>query len=763
MARTDMARYIGVIPNFLTVFKELRNMVRNDTNVLKLQDNMIPMKNRPGAPLEVESAGVEYRFKSIEEGITKGIYGRLLASITAVIDCLVRTYKSIREKYGTPMHMESVKGDFDQYIKGNVLDSSMVTTPISSLGGIAHIDKDGPCILSGFGERGFSHGEDPMMLAWAGHVLHPELTNEDKMVPLASVPWTIELISRLEKLTGANMSSSIQPIITKTAEMAMLVNAMNLNVLACHNPWTSHAVQSMLFHPPSTEISLASMEVGFDLIRLFEDEGNRDYDGYLSTIHPTVNSKSIDTVTEAKTIAEAAALGSTVACIKPTDPGPAWVSPPLPLTRQWGIDTQTRALDFSYTVTPFLMSGDKQRVILSAGSESNLIALSKPTDFGTDSEMTRFNRWNVKYNNQKPEQYIPRMMASMISSLISTDDSPMAVILKEAASKNYLMLTRISNDEISFIPTPGYQCDMRGDVCKSENSRLSFWNKNKTSQKTLFRDAMGMKLKEKPSKSNDPIPIPTNLLSLVSFSPPEGKWEADTALERYQAGFFVAMNRYPVSPTAVMKFIPLASIWNYSEAFDAYWQMLAWRNKKESSNDLMRSYVPSLLLNPLRPFDSYMDYELGTYEGDDDSKPRTRELMPILANKGDPRGWTKGYPADTSDPSEWAPADTPAGGSDKKCSQILYPPTTTIDPFYSRTFELNKDEPIGFSNPSNAAVQAGHGAACMPLFAAGIRFIDQLGMMTQNELHIRLRKYEPARFDPSQPDRQQALVNILTQ
>ena len=186
--------------------------------------------------------------------------------VDAIIDCLARCYRNIREKYGSPVHMEMVKGDFEPYRTAGKFDPTKITTPISVVAGMSMVDTTGPVVFANFGERGSEHTATAMGVSWATPIAHKELVNME-VVPLESVPWTVALADRVKRMTHASLDTVLQPIVTRIAKLVCIQNGMNISALACNNPWGTHSVPSMIFHPHILELSLASMKAGFDLLR----------------------------------------------------------------------------------------------------------------------------------------------------------------------------------------------------------------------------------------------------------------------------------------------------------------------------------------------------------------------------------------------------------------------------------------------------------------------------------------------------------------
>jgi len=785
MSTMDQARYLAAIPQLMTAFKDLLARIKLDTelDLNKVEGTNLNPATHMGTPLgasrhdsgagnvAVNSTNGDIRFQAVSlddiNAAIKGIPDKMAAAIKGFIECLSRWYRAIREKYGNPVHMETVKGDFDPYLVGGKFDPGKLTTPLSVLGGTTMVGPDGPCMMMAFGERGHPHADDAMIASWASPVLHKELVGLDT-IPLDCVPWTVALAERTKKMTHADLTGILQPIVTRTAKLTMTMNAYNMQAIACHSPFAAHSIPSTIFHPHSIEISVASMRAGLDLIRRFDiDHGNNNplMPDWISYHLPflyhenrntprwnNINALAGGYVARTEGIFADGALGSSTTG---GDRLGDWARPPLPITRQKELNADD-ILRISYTVNPYITADDKKKIELRT-SCGNLKALTLPNTFQTLAEIqagtqivwgteprapnypgrfaffhglgTASNGLQLGVCTAEEGVFLPaHVLAILIKSLRS-----------HPADKTYLTDDTSKKFFIDRLPAFG------SVVSSSATKKPSAWLVQRTKPKDLIDKCIGLEVEgEGETQKTDGYYI-----EMVRFSPPSSNWSIISAEERHRAGFFLYMKRNPISPLSSIGLVDFPSIYLFSETFDMYFQLVAARSAKDKGTTFLRSHVQSLLTNPLSISSHYIDYSVSPTEGNRERLVKTANLA--ITPEGFGNQEKPFSERTTPNPTTW---------------QSLKPlkASSSIIGFYDASFPLtatvNDNIPTALCAPSVAAAGHHHTLISFPLFAMMIRFIDQAGVMLKDELATRLREIKYDRPE-SLAAHQNALIGIL--
>jgi len=785
MSTMDQARYLAAIPQLMTAFKDLLARIKLDTelDLNKVESTNLNPATHMGTPLgasrydsnpgnvAVDTINGDIRFQAVSlddiNAAIKGIPDKMAAAIKGFIECLSRWYKAIREKYGNPVHMETVKGDFDPYLVGGKFDPGKLTTPLSVLGGTTMVGPDGPCMMMAFGERGHPHADDAMIASWASPVLHKELVGLDT-IPLDCVPWTVALAERTKKMTHADLTGILQPIVTRTAKLTMTMNAYNMQAIACHSPFAAHSIPSTIFHPHSIEISVASMRAGLDLIRRFDIDqvhNNPLMPDWISYHLPflyhenrnnprwnNINALAGGYVARTEGIFADGALGSSTTG---GDRLGDWARPPLPITRQKELNADD-ILRISYTVNPYITADDKKKIELRT-SCGNLKALTLPDTFQTLAGIaggtqiawiteprapnypdrfaffhglgTASNGLQLGVCTAEEGVFLPaHVLAILIKSLRS-----------HPADKTYLTDDTSKKFFIDRLPAFG------SVVSSSATKKPSAWLVQRTKPKDLIDKCIGLEVEgEGETQKTDGYYI-----EMVRFSPPSSNWSIISAEERHRAGFFLYMKRNPISPLSSIGLVDFPSIYLFSETFDMYFQLVAARSAKDKGTTFLRSHVQSLLTNPLSISSHYIDYSVSPTEGNRERLVKTANLA--ITPEGFGNREKPFSERTTPNPTTW---------------QSLKPlkASSSIIGFYDASFPLtatvNDNIPTALCAPSVAAAGHHHTLISFPLFAMMIRFIDQAGVMLKDELATRLREIKYDRPE-SLAAHQNALIGIL--
>jgi hypothetical protein len=203
----------------------------------------------------------------------------------------------------------------------------------------------------------------------------------------------------------------------------------------------------------------------------------------------------------------------------------------------------------------------------------------------------------------------------------------------------------------------------------------------------------------------------------MSFDDEENKKMQD----RLTAGMFLYLKRNPVSLSNTLTLVPFPNIFNFSQIFETYFRVQQKRFGKVDRK--ARSYLPKLLLNP-------------TYIGKDvrNELPEKYDRLTekVLSKDNEPRYEDVYY----------------NGIGDHKY--------TSIPEFY----ELSEigGKKIGFMHPTDTSAEITYMG--FPMFAAYIRFIDQLGVALKDEYKERIKEIEPRKID-STVTQQPGFVNIM--
>lgn len=749
LSNAEMARYLAAIPQFLTAFKSLLGHVEAD---IKMRADAANPGTHPAGKFQgVDSRGaaghVHVHDIVLLPGEIQTLPNKMKQALMAIIECLARSYRAIREKYGSSVHMEMVKGDFDPYLTGGKFDSAKLSTPLSMMAGMSMVDANGPVVLANFCERGSRHTDTAMSLAWASLVGHREIAGSD-VISLESVPWAVAVSERLKKMTNVSMDMLLQPLITRIARLGFVQNAMNLTALACHNPWGCHSIASAIFHPHILEVHVASMRAGFDLLRRidrFTIAVPAMFGHFmLESCWPWLaQGMGVQDLSLRERLCNDIVLGGAAGSLG------AWVTPPFPVTYDVGNFDRDRALNICYTANAFTLAAGSQEVSLNHGPAGNPVVLDVGVARGPIANAAA-QALHVTGRRDLGNSFIQN--AGIVAG--TAPGVLIAAILQQMRMNQYeqawLKDDRPKKHFFDRMQAYG-PLETDGTV-----KRIDQWLAAKTKPKVVVEKQFGFKLRDGEYDGT--------YIEMVRFSPPKERWADElTAEERHMTGLFMYLKRNPVSILTTLRLVPFASIYSFSEAFDLYFQIAARRSAKTKSEALVRSHIPSLILNPLSLTRRYVDLS---------TKERTGETWLLT----DPREWngTKAAPLNTGVNSsatigydkreQTRIQDTglvgeaaAAGVADSY--QSIRPAGTSIPTFYAEKRPVNGQE-IGLCAPSNDAVVQNHALTAFPLFSMYVRMLDQYGIVLKEELAARLGEIRYDRPE-SLAQYQDALINVL--
>ena len=704
----------------------------------------------------------------IDQPSTEALPSKMRELLIGLIECLARTYRAIREKYGPSIHMEAIKGDFEPYLTAGKFDTAKLTTPLALAAGTGFVDENGPVVMAGLGERGHRHTGDAMALSWALAAEHKELTGSGSaVIPLESVPWTVDLVERLRKLTHAIIEpNTLQAIITRIARLTCIQNNMSLSALACHNPWGCHSVPSCIFHPHSIELDLASVRAGFDLVRGVSTGFASDligdhmigeaslpflagYDSYnISLAEPIIHNNVLGGNMNAAAAA-APYLGT-------------WAIPPFPIT--WGVPRfdEEMALRACYTANPYWVEEGGQAVTLNSGDPTNGAFLTAPaarpavlqgTAVGAMPSLsaTVFHtaRANIGFS------YIDNGNLAAHHHRNRQAGVAMAVLLHQLRSNTYEKQWLRGTKIIPVIPS------FATEAADGRKKYVTEWTANRTKPKALINQQLGFKLSSDTS-------LDATYTEMVRFSPPRDRWADQlTADERRSAGLFMYLNRNPVSILTSLRLIPFASLYAFSEAFDLYFQLAASRTRKLKGPALVRAHVPSLITEPLSLSRRHRDLTQPNRSAETWLLTDANEWRP---GPGVPPGTTQSRATAAYGKREWTmvidsgnvgESATPTNEGRAYQSITPHPTQTSIPSFYDVTAPAWANQrSFSLCAPSNDAVLANRALVSFPLFAMYVRMLDQYGITLKDELATRLGEIKYDRPE-SLAQYQNALIHVL--
>ena len=817
MSVGDQSRYLAAIPQLVACFSDLKAKIVADKTMGVFDSNAVY-----GSFVDIGISGVaaatppdastnaqDFSFGAIPlptppmggSSALPGIPVALEKAIDAVLEGLTKVYRTIRDKYGNPIHMEQMKGDFESLAVGGKFSATKLTTPLSMLQGVGQIGESGPAVVAAFAEKGGQHLEDTLCLSWMGHLAHKDLGRDT--IPLDSVPWTVQLAERTKKITGASMDTILQPIVTRIAKLASLANRMNLQSIACHSTWGSQTMQAILFHLHNAEINFASMVAGHDLLYRLDvttgaavppvggrtvpvttvETGWLDY--YLPTMRRPIamvlGRSYSDPNAWGRFLRDEPILGDTAlgdgSVLAQSTIG-RWATPLPPLNRQqsWDFGTATKLI---YSVQPYRIEDDQKTVSLATTAQGTL---ESPATFAT--LITNAARARVGVANY----YVALLerMGLTTSMADSSHGTTVAGAVPTYVGGSLLanLLHLLSAHPMDSIWLKNYR-DHRWFLEKAYAAGLDHssigekvvtrWTSSKQSAEDVIMNQMGYaKRGSVPSGSPEPTDSwDSNYIEIVRFSPPKGRWSKSDAVDRHTAGLFLYLKRNPIPATIVYKSVSFGATFLFSEAFDLYMQLMASRHEKFSSTKHVRAHIPTLLTNPLEMGGEYEIWGKDPTPNSTSTKAyhagRTRIAEDATFWPGAEKNWFERPLC----PVLGATAGV-AHGVGEKIWQSYTPhdTQTSIRAFYMRCFktehiggEAGILHPVGTTPaPAGGPVVGGHDQALIsfPLFGMYVRFIDQAGIMLMQELSQRLREIK---FDSpdSLAQQQKAIVGLLTQ
>jgi len=739
LSDTDAAKYIATIPHFITCFKHLLKLTELDNDLGLLDQSAkdidimgIPITIAKNAAATDENEKIEFKaLLSDQPAEIKHIPTKFKRTLQAFIECLATIYDKVRVKYGNPVYMEPAKGDFSPYYTNGKFDVTKLTTPLSMLIGTTLVGKKGPAIVASFGTRGCSRMRDALLLSCFAPTIHKELHNY-QLVPLESFPWTVALAERLEKVTTASITKLLQSAINYTGRLAMYMNAMNLQTLCCHSPYASHTYPSLIFHPHSIDITLASMIAGMDLVA-------PSYDTYSFTIKIPSNTS----IKDPKTLIT---QNNLIVAIYHKDSYEGdvdkllgrWARPPLPLLRHMNLlAKKDKLIWLSYTVTPYKIetSSTKERCYATSKERTSKDKYQKDSFDGEETVLPLKLYRLTKNDNGLYEE--PKTANELIANALKTLKAhPVdSKILQGQETKLIVLLPSLNK---------------YSSIEKKESTK---WYMNKTKANVIIEQQLGYP-KEQPS---DGAVVDPNYYEMVQYAPPKGRWGTITPDERRTLGFYASIRRNPISPISLINMVPFSQIYTFSEAFDMYFQINSTKNSTEKGANYIYSRIPSLLLEPLEVKGKYKKWQRVNNRIQEEAKHTIilNEVDPALI-KGEEyksKDLTKRKIYELKDAVKY-------GGQDVNIAWQSYkPPESSIEDFY-KTAVVHKGNKIYFCAPSNEACSGGYSLASFPLFAMYIRMLDQYGIRLKEEVAACLKeiKYDS---ETSLSTEQLALLNIL--
>jgi len=340
-----------------------------------------------------------------------------------------------------------------------------------------------------------------------------------------------------------------------------------------------------------------------------------------------------------------------------------------------------------------------------------------------------------------PQPGYPDQITVAVDAAWATDGQVLAVLLAWMELPFYKPLFDRFRKNTRMIGYGSREADSR-------EKRIDKWMLNKTHATRIIRKCLGFDLDEESTSGAR--------MEMFVFSPPLEQWSDSVSVEeRHMAGLFMYLKRNPITVLSSMNLIPFASIYNFSQAFDLYFQLSAARNRQSKGDSNARGKVQSLLIKPLSISRHYPDY----------SKPGRQNsgwLLPIADYASAVvNGLSTDRYADRT-VVRITRADKPG---EPLAWQILSPTQgeTSIPHFYDRkSGMLHNNQPFGLISPTPDQILDGVALYAYPLFGMYVRMLDQYGIALRNELKARL---EEVRYDKpeSLARHQNALVQILGQ
>lgn len=780
MTRGELARYVAVIPQLITAFKDLHSKISLDETL-----HLVGEKNERGSssywnldshtwtfgnPLSIVGGGTKHNtFGHITAGkfafsgveyTGESIPLRMKQFVEGMIESLSRTYKLCREKYGNPVHMELIKGDFDAYMVGGKMDIDKIITPLSAFLGLNEVGKNGPQMFAGFGEKGTPDADMPYALSWALPILHAKELGSSG-VPLECVPWASRMVEKMKKVSGASLDQILQPVINQIAKLFMVQNSLVMQSMVCYSPWSSHSAAATLFHPHSIELNVASMLEGIDLVRHLTPNNAADSDhGWYWRILPTPalrpkptggtapapkamnemlhgsNAVFPDAIVFANP-EKADELGETLS--KATDQSTLktardttkhlarWVVQPAPVTL-----AMKESLLLDYTLNPFELNSPDGRndplypldLRVTRGTEQAVkgtdLAAAKADQHSARAALQEFDKLPKTVHHDQDAT-----IAEVLSSLFVAFKPYVEKLI--AAKKIMTEETKVGNAKHT-IPShyPARDYDHNGALPKRD---LQLISANKMSHKSMLKDL---------GYSDDGDSTTGTYFELVKISPPKNRWAQDSRELRHRAGLFLHLKRNPVSITMSTRLVPFPELYTLSEAFDLYFQLRKLRADKgliprdvlEARTEIGK--LPVMLLTPLRPRGKIWNYSSGKLE-----------LARFCGTKTVYDAAKNGEKAAYTDPVTSVTDRTKL---------------SSISDFYTHDSKL--DNATGGVNFCSTSLNTNAGLYSYPLFAMYIRMLDQYGIELKNELSYRLKEIKYDRPD-SLTEHQNALVSML--
>jgi hypothetical protein len=214
-------------------------------------------------------------------------------------------------------------------------------------------------------------------------------------------------------------------------------------------------------------------------------------------------------------------------------------------------------------------------------------------------------------------------------------------------------------------------------------------------------------------------------LEVMALAPPTTRWESSSYMERYRAGLFLHYRRNPISPMTVLRLAPFPTIFSFSEAFDLYMQLSAWRNNMRRGNMSALSHVNSLIDGgEITGLHTNMALAAS-------GKGRDDGALLLMVTKDAANLDVKTF---FGKPEDRKVIVGPQPGTN--VWELVIRPDSALTAFSQIAKNITSDAVIIPAFPRTVARQL----QSFPLFISFMRFIDNLGLYLKDEITIRLRE-----------------------
>lgn len=710
------------------------------------------------------------RFTTVTPDRIETIPAEMKSVIGAWVESLSTIYRVVREKFQMPLHAELTKGEFDRYFTAGRFDSIKLMTPLSVLAGTALADAKGPMFVSAFGEGGWEYGLAANATAWLSPIGLEREFGDYQTASTDSIPWTVSIAERLQRMLGKDSGKSMQAVVTLTARMFNVSNGFDLQALACHSPWSIHSIASSINHIRSIDLHVATMTQGADLVRLFAPHNDGTAPRYsLSDIASGAVAAGSHALGANELYAGAGSLtrgvgrvldlgpfvapqvGLGLAAIQAAGNGGAviaaitadnrlvggWSRINLPLTfaSRAEIDDVKRLY-----ATPTILRSTSENILEPNGLVSipRRPAMFTPIvpgaaggaavggwggyDAAGNDNATQTKMWirdlgfSIANLHSWRTASSPAMLSTMTALLRPVDPTKR----DDGAATKYwrqIMAPHLDKHRLP-LHVPGYRPDASGEL--AEFLRPKQWFDRRAKPKQLLEQQFGY---VQPEADAAVTPLSGPVLEVMALAPPTTRWESSDYKARFQAGIFLHYKRNPISVPTIMRMIPFPSIYSFSEACDLYMHTAAWR--KSLANGTSKAAARTNLLLDL-PDLRGAHLSLGTGQRDDGTLVAAigREVLNVdaktLLEQPEKRSVTRvGQPAEV-----------------QTISEMLIRPDSALKNLIGVAASYGDTEPRVPLVPRDAANQL----PCFPLFAVNMLFVDKLGLYMKDQIGTRARE-----------------------